>query len=121
MARAVIAGSIVAAVLAVLLGLLAAGAPTVVYHLALRTAIAFGVCWLLLRTVEHFGGAAGWPYTTIAVVLSMLVMLSNFAASVLAAGGVTPAQPSPIALWSFLTLNLTAVVGIALAVWWSAD
>lgn len=121
LARAALAGSGVAAALAVLLGLVAAGAPTILYHLVLRTAIAFGVCWLLLRTVEHFGGAGGWPFTTIAVVLSMLVMLSNFAASALAAGGMNAAQPSPTALGTFLALNLMTIVGIALAVRQSAD
>jgi hypothetical protein len=119
--RGAAAGLVVALVLAGALGLTTVAAPTIVYHLVLRTVIAFDVCWLLLKTVEHFGGASGWPFTTIAVIFALLVMFSNFAATILTAAPPPPGVRSATALGTFLALNLMTIVGIALAVWRSAD
>lgn len=120
-AKAAVAGLIVAVIQAALLGVLAVHLPTMVYQLVLRTAISFGVCWLQLRTVEYFGGAAGWPFTTVAVVLSLLVMVSNFAFSAWATGAPAAGPPPSIAVWVFIALNLTTIVGIWLAVWITAN
>ncbi len=121
MAKAALAGSGVAIVLAALLGVLAAHVPTMIYHIILRTAISFGVCWLLLRTVEYFGGATGWPFTTIAVVLSLLVMVSNFAVTAWASGAPAAKPPTTATVGVFIALNVLSIVGVWLAVWMSAD
>ena len=113
---ATLAGLAAGLLLAAGLGLVAAFFPTIVYHLLLRFFISFGVGWLLIQTVERFGGATGWPFTVLAVALAFAVMFSNFAASALhplATGN--PAPNTSGLLFLFGLLNAVALAGILLA------
>ena len=121
MIRAALAGALAAAMLAGVLGLIAAFAPTVIYHPLLRFFIAFAVCWLIVQVVERFGGASGWPFTALAVVLAFAVMFSNLAATALHSPQPGGMSPSSAGSFAFLMINFTALGGILAAAWFARD
>ena len=75
--RGLIWGSLTAAVMAVLLGIVAWHAPTLLLHWVIRMAIAFGITTVLFKVIHWAAGMAGSVCTGLAVVLAVAVMLSQ--------------------------------------------
>lgn len=121
MIRAALAGAVAAAAMAFVLGIVAVFAPTVIFHPFLRFFISFAVCWLLVQVVERFGGASGWPFSTLAVVLSCAVMLSNLAATAMQSSPTSGSSTAGAGQFAFLMINLTALGGILVAAWYTRD
>ncbi len=75
--RALVWGSLAAVMMAVVLGIVAWHAPTLLLHWVIRMAIAFGVTVILFKVIHWAAGMAGNVCTGLAVVLAVAIMFSQ--------------------------------------------
>lgn len=96
--NAAIRGTVVAAVLSLLLVPMSIYLPYMTIPWLLRTPITFGIAWIMFRVVQHSAGMAGPPCTALALVLTFGILLSQHL--VFAVSGVLDLGSS-VDWWSF--------------------
>lgn len=123
--RGAIAGILTAIILAGLLAVLAWYLPLLAINVWLRTAIGFGVAWILLGRIQHSAGMVGRACTAIAITLALLTLLSNHV--VFAIHGVPTRDGQDLIGMGWLNplvvlmANWSAMIGVAGCAWLRHD